>query len=188
MTLRRAWRAPRRPSDGFASLGLAPALLETLSALGWEPTPIQREAIPPLLAGRDLIGQAATGTGKTAAFALPILERLRSLGAQRPKPAALILVPTRELAMQVAEAVHRYGRWLPASVVPITAVKPTDRSSVRSNVVSTWSSQHRDERSITCGAERSCSESWRWSCSTKPTRCSTWASPTTSRRSWPRPR
>src|SRR5205807_627301 len=84
-----------------------------------EPTPIQREAIPPLLQGRDLVGQAATGTGKTAAFALPLLQRLAAAGAGRARPAALILVPTRELAMQVAEAVHRYGRALGASVLPV---------------------------------------------------------------------
>src|SRR5213079_2903488 len=63
----------------FSALGLAPALVTTLAALGYEePTPIQREAIPPLLAGRDLLGQAATGTGKTAAFALPMLERIHA--------------------------------------------------------------------------------------------------------------
>ncbi len=88
--------------------------------LGYEePTPIQREAIPPLLEGRDLVGQAATGTGKTAAFALPMLQRIAALGGERPQPAALILVPTRELAMQVAEAVHRYGRALAIKVLPI---------------------------------------------------------------------
>src|SRR3954447_19848348 len=104
----------------FAALGLDPRLVETLAELGYEePTPIQREAIPPLLEGRDLIGQAATGTGKTAAFALPLLQRLAVLGDERPRPAALALVPTRELAMQVAEAVHRYGRRLGIGVLPI---------------------------------------------------------------------
>lgn len=107
-------------AGGFGALGLAPELVETLGALGYEePTPIQRQAIPPLRGGRDLMGQAATGTGKTAAFALPIIERLAELGPEREKPTALILVPTRELAMQVAEAVHRYGRWLPATVLPV---------------------------------------------------------------------
>ncbi|MHB0948583.1 MAG: DEAD/DEAH box helicase [Gemmatimonadaceae bacterium] len=101
-------------SSGFAALDLAPALLEALSALGYEePTPIQREAIPPLLAGHDLLGQAATGTGKTAAFALPMLQRIAEPGAvdddERPVR-GLVLVPTRELAMQVAEAIHKYGR------------------------------------------------------------------------------
>ncbi len=104
----------------FADLGIAPALGEALTALGYEePTPIQCEAIPPLLAGRDLLGQAATGTGKTAAFALPLLQRLPPGPPPSSRPAVLVLVPTRELAMQVAEAFHRYGRALGALTVPI---------------------------------------------------------------------
>ena len=106
-------------NTAFADLGLDPRLAEALTGLGYEePTPIQREAIPPLLQGRDLVGQAATGTGKTAAFALPLLQRLAADG-DRSRPAALVLVPTRELAMQVAEAVHRYGRPLGLSVLPV---------------------------------------------------------------------
>lgn len=105
-------------SPGFAALGLEASLLATLDALGYEePTPIQREAVPPLLAGRDLLGQAATGTGKTAAFALPLLQRIAHGAKQRP--AALVLVPTRELAIQVAEAVQRYGKELRISVVAL---------------------------------------------------------------------
>jgi ATP-dependent RNA helicase DeaD len=117
------------PPSAFAALGVAPELAATLAALGYEePTPIQREAIPPLLAGRDLFGQAATGTGKTAAFALPLLQRAVS-GEPRPNhPAALVLVPTRELAMQVAEAIHRYGRKLHgekhATVLPVYGGQP----------------------------------------------------------------
>ena len=104
----------------FASFDLDPRVLAELAALGYEePTPVQREAIPPLLAGRDLLGQAATGTGKTAAFALPLLERLTPDAPPRERTVALILVPTRELAMQVAEAVHRYGRGLGVQVLPI---------------------------------------------------------------------
>jgi ATP-dependent RNA helicase DeaD len=107
-------------AGGFASLGLDPRLLAAVTELGYEePSPIQREAIPPLLEGRDLAGQAATGTGKTAAFALPLLQRLSAAGGRRESPSALVLVPTRELAMQVAEAVHRYGRGLGATVLPI---------------------------------------------------------------------
>ena len=105
-------------SPGFAALGLEASLLATLDALGYEePTPIQRESIPPLLAGKDLLGQAATGTGKTASFALPLLQRL----AHGPKlrPAALVLVPTRELAIQVGEAMQRYGKELRTSVLAI---------------------------------------------------------------------
>ncbi|MEP6507870.1 MAG: DEAD/DEAH box helicase, partial [Gemmatimonadales bacterium] len=107
----------------FASLGLSPNLTSTLAALGYEePTPVQREAIPPLIAGRDLLGQAATGTGKTAAFALPILEHIASDTTRRagsPHISAIVLVPTRELAMQVAEAIHKYGKSFGARVLPV---------------------------------------------------------------------
>ncbi|MCW2698966.1 MAG: ATP-independent helicase [Blastococcus sp.] len=110
----------------FEDLGLRPELLAALSALGYEePTPIQAEAIPPLVEGRDLLGQAATGTGKTAAFALPVLQRLP---AERGKaPAALVLVPTRELAVQVSEALHKYGRDLGARVLPVYGGAPIVR-------------------------------------------------------------
>ena len=111
----------------FADLGLRPELLGALSGLGYEePTPIQREAIPPLLRGRDLLGQAATGTGKTAAFALPVLEGI-GRQAERGEPMALVLVPTRELAMQVSEAMHRYGRELGARILPIYGGQPIGR-------------------------------------------------------------
>ena len=120
------------PTDGFATLGLAAPLLAELAGLGYEePTPIQSESIPPLLEGRDLLGQAATGTGKTAAFALPILDRLAHRGSDGPggpgDPLALVLVPTRELAMQVSEAVHRYGRGLGVRVLPIFGGQPIGR-------------------------------------------------------------
>ncbi|HWE04243.1 MAG TPA: DEAD/DEAH box helicase [Tepidisphaeraceae bacterium] len=106
--------------EGFENLGLDPKLLGTLRELGYEePTPIQREAIPALLTGKDVIGQAATGTGKTAAFALPMLQRVAEKGKGRPQPSALILTPTRELAMQVAEAIHKYGQKLKVSVIPV---------------------------------------------------------------------
>src|SRR5262249_60506478 len=101
-------------------LGLASQVLAALAALGYEePTAIQREAIPPLLEGKDLIGQAATGTGKTAAFALPLLQRIVGTPRAPARCAALVLVPTRELAVQVAEAVHRYGRAQGVVVLPI---------------------------------------------------------------------
>ncbi|MEO8295794.1 MAG: DEAD/DEAH box helicase [Gemmatimonadota bacterium] len=104
----------------FLSLGLGTSLVDALTALGYEePTPIQREAIPPLLEGRDLLGQAATGTGKTAAFALPLIQRLSPAQLAPNRPRVLVLVPTRELAMQVAEAFHRYGRPLGIAVVPV---------------------------------------------------------------------
>src|ERR1700722_5328853 len=96
-------------ATGFADLRLAPELCRALVGLGYEePTPIQLAAIPPLLEGRDLVGQAATGTGKTAAFALPILQRILAEGGGA-EPLALVLVPTRELAVQVSEARHSYG-------------------------------------------------------------------------------
>ena len=108
------------PDTGFSSLGLGPELVAALTGLGYEePTPIQREAIPHLLAGRDLLGQAATGTGKTAAFALPLLQRIALGDGNRRAPRALVLVPTRELAMQVSEAVHKYGKGLGVRVLSV---------------------------------------------------------------------
>ena len=91
----------------FSDLGLAPELLRALAERGYtQPTPIQSQAIPEILAGRDLLGGAQTGTGKTAAFVLPMLQRLASPGRLR----ALVLAPTRELAAQVAESARQYGR------------------------------------------------------------------------------
>ena len=109
------------PSDAtFESLGLKPALVEALSALGYEePTPIQAAALPPLLGGKDLLGIAATGTGKTAAFALPLLHHVTPGECKPHTTSALVLVPTRELAMQVSEAIHRYGQKLGVSVLPL---------------------------------------------------------------------
>ena len=104
----------------FTELGLSKELAQVLTGLGYEePTPIQSQAIPPLLEGRDLLGQAATGTGKTGAFALPLLQRVLAAHRKTAHPAALVLVPTRELAIQVAEALHSYGAKLGAVVLPI---------------------------------------------------------------------
>jgi ATP-dependent RNA helicase RhlE len=103
----------------FKSLGLSADLLGVVAAEGYEtPTPVQLAAIPLVLAGRDVLAAAQTGTGKTAAFVLPILDRLRkhantSFSPARHPVRALILVPTRELAMQVADSVHTYGRTVP---------------------------------------------------------------------------
>ncbi len=114
-------------SPGFASLGLEAALLTTLETLGYEePTPIQQESIPPLLEGKDLLGRAATGTGKTAAFTLPLLQRLAH-SERQDHPFALILVPTRELAIQVSEAVQRYGKQQKVSTLAVyggQAIRP----------------------------------------------------------------
>ena len=102
----------------FSALGLSAPVLEALAGVGYEsPSPIQAETIPPLLAGRDLLGQAQTGTGKTAAFALPILSKLTM---DQRAPQALVLAPTRELAIQVAEAFQRYAAKMPGfHVLPI---------------------------------------------------------------------
>jgi ATP-dependent RNA helicase RhlE len=95
----------------FASLGLVPELVRAVAEEGYaQPTPIQQETIPLALDGRDLIGSAQTGTGKTAAFMLPILQRLSANGGSRATLRALILVPTRELAEQVLQSARAYGR------------------------------------------------------------------------------
>ena len=106
------------PASGFAGFGFGPELLEALAAIGYqEPSPIQKAAIPELMLGRDLVGQAQTGTGKTAAFALPLLAALDP--AQRT-PQVLVLTPTRELAIQVAESFNSYASKLPhLRVLPI---------------------------------------------------------------------
>ena len=97
----------------FDDLGLSPPLLRALKKTGYEePTPIQREAIPPALAGRDVLGCAQTGTGKTAAFGLPLLQRLDSIADDETALRALILTPTRELAAQIAESLTTYGKYL----------------------------------------------------------------------------
>jgi ATP-dependent RNA helicase DeaD len=102
----------------FKDLSLPEALQKALDAVGYEtPTPIQAQMIPLMLAGHDVLGQAQTGTGKTAAFALPLLARI---DLARAVPQVLVLTPTRELAIQVAEAFHRYAAFLPGfQVVPI---------------------------------------------------------------------
>ena len=109
----------------FSSLGLQRPLADGVAALGYEePTPVQRESIPLLLKGRDLLGQAGTGTGKTAAFVLPMLQRI---GEGHPSPrqtCGLVLVPTRELAMQVSEAVHKYARGVGLTVLPLYGGAP----------------------------------------------------------------
>ncbi|MEO0972136.1 MAG: DEAD/DEAH box helicase [Pseudomonadota bacterium] len=106
------------PAIAFRELDLSPAVLQALDGVGYEhPTPIQAQAIPPLLSGQDLLGHAPTGTGKTAAFALPLLSRM----ALTAGPVQLLtLTPTRELAIQVAEAFKRYATHLPGfRILPI---------------------------------------------------------------------
>ncbi|MBA3533084.1 MAG: DEAD/DEAH box helicase [Ardenticatenales bacterium] len=123
---------PITPSDTFEQLGLNPQLLQAVDEVGYEvPTPIQSRTIPALLAGRDLIGQAQTGTGKTAAFALPILQRL---DLQRKQIQALVLTPTRELALQVADAIHTYSKHLGrVQVLPVYGGQPIQKQMARLN-------------------------------------------------------
>ncbi len=114
--------ASDRPTTSFASFGLDPALVEAVEKLGYtDATPIQIAAMPPLLAGRDMIGRARTGSGKTAAFGLPLLHRLRDgKGPVR----ALVLAPTRELALQVTEALRELGQKTPVRVTTIYGGAP----------------------------------------------------------------
>jgi len=109
----------------FDQLGLSEPTLRALGELGYEePTPIQARTIAPMMQGSDLIAQAQTGTGKTAAFALPIIERLEP-GHRSPQ--ALVMTPTRELAVQVAEAFHAYGKFNRVSILPVYGGQPIDR-------------------------------------------------------------
>ncbi|MBX5466728.1 MAG: DEAD/DEAH box helicase [Firmicutes bacterium] len=112
-------------TQSFQGMGLSQPVLRALAEMGFEePSPIQARTIPLILSGRDLIGQAQTGTGKTAAFGVPVVERLdhRSRRVQ-----ALVLVPTRELAIQVAEEITRIGRFAGVKVVPIYGGQSYDR-------------------------------------------------------------
>jgi len=115
----------KKAAEGFERLGLERRFTAVLAELGYEePTPVQAQAIPLLLKGQDVVGQAATGTGKTAAFALPLLQSLFAEHADRAAVSLLVLVPTRELAMQVGEALHRYGRPVKLRVLPIYGGQP----------------------------------------------------------------
>ncbi len=107
----------------FAQLGLSEPVMQAVSAVGYEtPSPIQAATIPAMLAGRDVLGQAQTGTGKTAAFALPVLS---NIDLQQVKPQALVLAPTRELAIQVAEAFQTYSSKIPGfRVLPVYGGQP----------------------------------------------------------------
>ncbi|HZI20838.1 MAG TPA: DEAD/DEAH box helicase [Pyrinomonadaceae bacterium] len=110
-------------ADSFEQLGLSEPLMKAIADVGYEvPSPIQQKTVPLLLEGRDVVGQAQTGTGKTAAFALPILERLEANAAGVQ---ALVLTPTRELAIQVAEAFHTYARHMGGvRVLPVYGGQP----------------------------------------------------------------
>jgi ATP-dependent RNA helicase RhlE len=116
--------APDTPSTTFAALGLSAPVLQAVEDLGYrEPTPIQAQAIPLIMQGRDIMGLAQTGTGKTAAFTLPIVDRL--LGGPR-RTRVLILTPTRELCVQVEENVRNYARHAELDVAPVYGGVPLD--------------------------------------------------------------
>src|SRR6516162_3822463 len=110
--------SPVAPAANFADLQIHPAVLQATADVGYEsPTAIQAATIPALMAGSDVVGLAQTGTGKTAAFAIPILSKIDTASTATQ---ALVLAPTRELALQVAEAFSRYGAHLPKiNVLPI---------------------------------------------------------------------
>jgi ATP-dependent RNA helicase DeaD len=116
---------PETQTIKFTDLGLGEPTLRAVAELGYEePTPVQAQTIGRMLAGSDVIAQAQTGTGKTAAFALPIVDRV---DIERHEPQALVLTPTRELAMQVAEAFHTYGKYRGVTTLPVYGGQPIDR-------------------------------------------------------------
>ena len=116
----------------FDKLGLSPEILRAVREEGYvEPTPVQEQAIPYVLAGRDLMGRAQTGTGKTAAFVLPMLQLLKdhantSFSPARHPVRALIVTPTRELAVQIADSVHAYGKYVPLKSVVVYGGVPME--------------------------------------------------------------
>ncbi|TNF29980.1 MAG: DEAD/DEAH box helicase, partial [Deltaproteobacteria bacterium] len=119
---------PSGPEAAFDTFALDSRLREAVSSLGFTtPTPIQARAIPLLLAGRDLIGRARTGSGKTAAFGLPLLERVKSGRAPGGGVRALVLAPTRELALQVTAALETYARALPVNILTVYGGAPYGR-------------------------------------------------------------
>ena len=116
-------------TNEFDSLNLRPELVQAVAELGYtQPTPVQSELIPLMLAGHDVVAQSQTGTGKTAAFALPILQ---TLVPDQRHVQALIVTPTRELAMQVADAIYTYGRQMDARVMAVYGGQPYSRSKRR---------------------------------------------------------
>ena len=111
--------------DNFKELGISPEILKAVEDMGFEePTPIQKASIPIALTGKDLIGQAQTGTGKTAAFGIPILSRIDT---SKPGPQAVILSPTRELAIQSAEEINHLAQYLPIHALPIYGGQDIER-------------------------------------------------------------
>ena len=164
-------------TKSFADLKLSPESLHALDRAGFEhPTPIQAQAIPPALAGRDVIGTAATGTGKTAAFLLPIIDRLAGEAGGTPAP-RLVLAPTRELALQIGEELERFGgsRRVRGAVVigGVGMGAQTEALRHRADVVIATPGRlvdHLQQR------HRQARRASRCSSSTRPTGCSTWGS------------
>lgn len=195
----------------FAELGLSADIVSALTAAGYKtPTPVQQRAIPAGIAGRDLLVSSPTGSGKTAAFMLPAIERFAQLQitlasqpresresnaaggrGRRPMPVArpslLVLTPTRELAMQVTTAASTYGKHLKRlrTVSILGGVAYGQQLMLLAKNPEIPSPRRAVCSTIWSAAVSTCRNCRCW-CSTKPTACSTWASSTTSRRSSPR--
>ncbi len=169
-------------SNTFAELGLSERTLEALRDVGYEsPSPIQEQAIPSVLQGRDVIGQAQTGTGKTAAFGLPIVEYV---DPELHEVQALVLTPTRELCIQVTQALRAYGahdgRGRRGGVRRRADPHPAG-AAARRRARGRGDGRARARPDLAPFA-RACTTAASW-CSTRPTRCLTWGSWRTSRRS-----
>ena len=166
----------------FSNLGLTPELMRAVADKGYAtPTPIQREAIPAVLAGRDVLAGAQTGTGKTAAFVLPILQKLAAPGAGAPR--ALVLTPTRELAAQVAASAEDYGRFVRLrTLVIFGGVSEKPQIQALRAAATCWSRPRAGCSTLRSSACSTCPRCAAW-CSMRPTACSTWASSPRSARS-----
>ena len=164
----------------FQELGLNEPILRALADQGYEqPSPIQAKAIPPALTGRDVLGCAQTGTGKTCAFAAPILQQLSGRKAQGRPIRALILTPTRELALQIQESFEAYGKYLPLrSTVIFGGVGQAPQVERLKKGVDILVATPAAWATSTARSSSTC-PGWRSSCWTRPTGCWTWASSTT---------
>ena len=150
-------------TNTFDTLGLNPVLLKTLRQIGHHtPTPIQVQAIPQVLEGRDLMGLAQTGTGKTAAFGLPLIQQLMGVGAKpQPRTArALILAPTRELVNQIATSLRAFTRPTHLRVTAVVGGAASEVGAVWPATVSSWWTA----RSNIARLGSPVSESWRAAC------------------------
>ena len=160
----------------FQDLGLCPPILRALAEQGYEhPSPIQEKAIPPALAGRDVLGCAQTGTGKTCAFAAPILQELSRRSAPGRPIRSLILTPTRELALQIQESFEAYSKYLPlrSAVIFGGVGQQPQVDKLKKGVDILWPPP------AACWTSRArglwTSPGWRSLCWTRPTECWIWA-------------